>query len=112
MAYNYVVYPVYGKDKPSCLHGVHQKFIIGIGHEYNDMKSAKEAIYNGKIKNLTDNILIIDWKHYRFKKLFNTYTTVWHQFKVDDFYSNFRFTTPCEDWEIESKGYIVDAISI
>ena len=113
MSYKYVVYPVYGKDKPSCLCCVPQRTIIGIGKEYDDMKSVKEAIVSGKInKSITDNILIIDWKHYRYKKMFRNYNTVWHQFKMDEFYREFRFTTPCDDWELDSKGYIVDAVSV
>ena len=113
MSYKYVVYPVYGKDKPSCLCGVQQRTIIGIGKEYDDMKSVKEAIVSGKInKSITDNILIIDWKHYRYKKMFRSYNTVWHQFKMDEFYREFRFTSPCDDLELESKGYLVDAVSV
>lgn len=112
MSYKYVVYPVYGKDKPSCLCGVPQRTIIGIGQEYDDMKAVKEAIISGKInKNITDNILIIDWKHYRYKKLFRAYNTTWCSFKMHDFYRDFRFTSPCEDFELDSKGYLVDAVN-
>ena len=113
MSYKYVVYPVYGKDKQSCLCGVPQRTIIGIGKEYDDMKSVKEAIISDKInKSITDNILIIDWTHYRYKKMFRSYNTVWHQFKMDEFYREFRFTSPCDDLELESKGYLVDAVSV
>ena len=110
MSNKYSVYPVYGKDKPSCLIGVPQRIILGIAKDVDNIKLFRQAARFGGVK--WDNFIVIDWKHYKVKKYFNGYEYNWQTFKSGDFWKLFRFTTPCEDWEIESKGHVVDAVSV
>ncbi len=103
----YYVYPIYGKDKPSCLHGVPQRMIIGIAKEITDVSNYRErAVFSG------ENTLIVDWKSRRYKVILHHRESRWDRFKMNDWYRDFRFTSPCEDWEIESKGYVVDAVQL
>lgn len=110
MNHKYIVYPVYGKGKTSgCFR---QQTIIGTGKEYNDAKSFWQAIANNELKFKSDNLIIVDWAHYRFKTIYNGFESTWHKFKVDEFTQNYRWITPCEEWEVDSKGYIVGAIAV
>lgn len=103
----YIVYEVYGKDKPSYLNGVTPKIILGKTREYDSIKSVWNAISNDSLNLRTNNIMIIDWSHYRIKTIYNGIQSIWRKFRSHNFFNEFRFTTPCEDWEIDSKGYIV-----
>lgn len=103
----YIVYEVYGKDKPNYYNGVTPKIILGKTREYDSIKSVWNAISNDSLNLRTDNIMIIDWNHYRIKTIYNGIQSIWKKFKSRNFFNEFRFTTPCEDWEIDSKGYIV-----
>lgn len=103
----YCVYPIYGKDKPSCLRGVPQRMIIGIAKEITDVSSYREhAVFSG------ESTLIVDWKSRRYKVISHHCERRWDRFKMSDWYRDFRFTSPCEDWELESKGYIVDTVQL
>lgn len=108
----YHVYPVYGKDKPSCLCGVRQQIILGFPKEIENIKDFRKSVVYGYADTQTDCVLIIDWKRYKLKKIFQRREYPWQSFRIDEFYKNFRFTDPCEDWEIESKGYVVDAVAV
>lgn len=110
MTHKYIVYPVYGKDKISAC--FHQQTIIGIGKEYSDAKSLWLAITNNMLKFKSDNILIVDWTHYRFKTIYNGFESIWNKFKVNEFTKKYRWITPCEEWEVDSKGYIFGAIAV
>lgn len=83
MTTKYIVYPVYGKGKTSgCFR---QQTIIGAGKEYNDAKSLWQAIANNTLKFKSDDILIVDWAHYRFKTIYNGFESIWHKFKASEF---------------------------
>jgi len=110
MNHKYIVYPVYGKDKFNWY--FRQQTIVGVGKEYNDAKSLWQAIANNELKFKSDNLLIVDWAHYRFKTIYNGFESTWHKFKASEFTQNYRWITPCEEWEVDSKGYIVGAIAV
>lgn len=107
----YIVYEVYGIDAPSkYLHGVTQKVILGKTREYNSIKSVQDAISGDSLNLRTNTIMIIDWNHYRIKTIHNGISTIWKAFKARNFFNEFRFMSPCDEWEFNSKGYIEDAI--
>lgn len=107
----YIVYEVYGKDKPSkYLQGITQKVILGKTREYDSINSVWNAIDNNSLNLRTNTIMIIDWNHYRIKTIHNGNPTIWKKFKARSFFNEFRFMSPCDEWEFDSKGYIEDTI--
>jgi hypothetical protein len=108
MASEYFVYPVYGKDK------LRRQIIIGNSKVIDDIKLFRQCISMScrTIKIITPDFIIVDWKHYRIKEYFNRHEYPWKYFKSESFYRDYRFTSPCEDWEIKSKGYVVDAVRL
>lgn len=103
----YNVYPIWGKDKPSYLRGVGQPYIIGISQCVSDIRGCR-----GFMRMSRSNALIVDWKSYRYKKFIHGYESNWIRFRMSDWYRTFRFTSPCEDWELSSKGRLQDAIEL
>lgn len=97
----YSVYPLYGKDRPNCF-GC--KYILGTPRIINDIKGFKLDLYG-----LKRTLLIVDWKSRRYKTYVNGYQSNWIRFKISEWWDHFRFSSPCEDWELESKGAISDA---
>ena len=54
----YIVYEVYGKDKPSkYLQGITQKIILGKTREYDNIKSVWNAIDNDSLNLRTNTIM-------------------------------------------------------
>ena len=104
----YSVYPIYGKDKGySYIVGMSQPYILGYPKEITNIRERRELECATR-----SNTLIIDWKSYRYKFIIHGHEHVWIRFKKDDWYRLFRFTTPCEDWELSSKGYIEDILEL
>ena len=103
----YMSYPIYGKEKPSCFVNQASKYIIGNPKEITDMRNYRDDMrFSGR------NLVIVDWKSKRWKKFLRGYEMPWYRFKNDDWWRCFRFTSPCEDWELESSGEISDIIHI
>lgn len=96
----YAVYPVYGKDNNG-------HFILGVSKALSDKRYYHGEVVNEAFTKVNShNFIIIDWKHYQVKYCVNGYESRWQRFKVNEFWSLFRFSTPCEDWEIEAYGHI------
>ena len=100
MTSKYAVYPVYGEDKGH--------LVLGISKELDNKKCYLhgEVIEEAFTKCNTYNFIVIDWKRYKVKYHLNGCESIWHTFKSNEFWSMFRFTTPCEDWEIQAYGRI------
>lgn len=100
MTSKYAVYPVYGKDKG--------RLVLGSSKELDNKKRYchGEVIEEAASKCNTRNFIVIDWKRYRIKYHLNGFESKWSQFRSNEFWQLFRFTTPCEDWEIQAYGHI------
>ena len=100
MTSKYAVYPVYGEDKGH--------LVLGSSKELDNKKCYLhgEVIEETFTKCNTYNFIVIDWKRYKVKYHLNECESIWHTFKSNEFWSMFRFTTPCEDWEIQAYGRI------
>jgi hypothetical protein len=95
----YAVYPVYGEDKG--------RFILGVSKALSNKRYYHGEVINEAFTKVNShNFIIIDWKHYQIKYHVNGYESKWKQFKSSEFWNHFRFSTPCEDWEIEAYGHI------
>lgn len=99
MASKYAVYPVYGKDKGHLVLGVSKD--LSNKHYHHG-----EVIEEAFIKCSIHNFIVIDWKRYKIKYHLNGFKSKWCTFKSNEFWRHFRFTTPCEDWEIQAYGHI------
>lgn len=97
----YEVYPLYGKDKPNCFG---MKLILGTPKMINNIKSFR-LYFDG----LRRSMLIVDWKTRKYKLYMNGIQYCWRRFTKDEWCNLFRFSSPCEDWELSSKGKIEDA---
>jgi len=104
----YNVYPLYGKDN-SWQHviGMSNQYILGISKTVDNIRDCRHSICESESNNV-----IINWKSYKYKIIIRGHESTWIKFKSGDFYKLFRFTSPCEDWEIRSKGYIENAIQL
>jgi len=99
MTSKYVVYPVYGKDKG--------RFVLGLSKNLaNKHYCHGEVLREAFLNCSTHNFIIIDWKKYQIKYRISGYESKWQQFRSGEFWNHFRFTTPCEDLEIEAYGHI------
>ena len=100
MTSKYTVYPVYGEDKGH--------LVLGSSKELDNKKCYLhgEVIEEAFTKCNACNFIVIDWKRYKVKYHLNGRESIWHTFKSNEFWSMFRFTTPCEDWEIQAYGCI------
>ena len=104
----YSIYSIYGRDKGySYIVGMSRPYILGMPKEITNIRERRELE-----RATRSNTLIVDWKSRRYKMILNGREDVWRRFKNDDWYRNFRFTTPCEDWELSSKGYIKDVLEL
>ena len=104
---SYSVYPIWGKDKPRYGLNLNQPFIIGVSKETSDIKNCRQFMRESR-----SSALIVDWKSRRYKMFIHGYEYIWNRFCMNDWNSKFRFTTPCEDWEITSSGSISDACQL
>lgn len=97
----YFVYPVYGKDRDG-------QTIIGCSKSLNSDKPFEKnsVILAARDKVNSDNFIVIDWKRNKVKSCCNGRITTWESFKSNEFWRRFRFSTPCEDWEIQAYGHI------
>lgn len=98
MAEKYCVYPVYGNESG--------RLVIGCSDDIANIKQFRYNAKYGTVNVKSNNFIVIDWKRYKFKKYLNGIEYIWRSFKSDDFWRMFRFTTPCEDWEIDTYGHI------
>lgn len=100
MTSKYAVYPVYGKDEG--------RLVVGSSKALDSEKHYRhgEVIEEAFTKCNAYNFIVIDWKRYQVKYHLNGFESKWRTFKSNEFWSMFRFTTPCEDWEIQAYGHI------
>lgn len=96
----YSVYPMYGYND--------NKMILGTSSYIpnDDIKAFRNKILNGEPVCKSSNFIIVDWKRYRIKHYINGHESIWRNFKIADFWSNYRFFTPCEEHEIRTYGHI------
>lgn len=100
MTSKYAVYPVYGEDEGRLVLGSSKALVSDIPYHKGEVIKTAYAKCN------TNDFVIIDWKHYKVKHHLNGRTYIWESFKSSEFWRMFRFTTPCEDWEIQAYGHI------
>ncbi len=99
MTHIYAVYPVYGEDRG--------QLILGASKDLDDKHYYRGKVINEAFTKVNNyNFIIIDWKCYRIKYHVNGYESKWQRFRLSEFWDRFRFTTPCEDLEIETHGHI------
>lgn len=98
MSSKYCVYPVYGRDGG--------RIVLGCSKDIADIKQFRYGAKYRTVDCNSRNFIVIDWKRYKLKQYMNGIETTWGTFKADDFWKMFRFTTPCEDWEIRAYGHI------
>lgn len=100
MTSKYAAYTVYGEDK--C------RLVLGSSKELDNKKRYLhgDVIEEAFTKCNAYNFIVIDWKRYKVKYHLNGLESIWHTFKSNEFWKMFRFTTPCEDWEIQAYGRI------
>jgi hypothetical protein len=98
MSSKYTVYPVYGKDEG--------RFVIGSSKDIPNIKQFRHNAKYGTVDCDSRNFIVIDWKRYKLKRYIDGIESVWRTFKSSEFWQHFRFTTPCEDWEIQAYGHI------
>ena len=100
MSIKYTVYPVYGRDGSQTILGCSKDLVSDIPYRKGRLIEAAYTKCN------TNDFVIIDWKRYKVKYHLNGRTSIWESFKSNEFWRRFRFTTPCEDWEIHAYGHI------
>ena len=98
----YFVYPLYGVGCLSNFMGC--RYIIGMPRTINKIRHFRDDL---RFINLS--MLIVDWKSRRYKTYVEGYQSKWIRFKISEWRDRFRFSSPCDDWELKSKGAISDA---